>query len=88
MRKIVRVGIYKNKDEVFYEKISNAVRKNDNYCPCVLGSRGKDEYRCMCEQFLKQEDGMCHCKRYEKKKVIYEVSDTYELRDGEKFLEE
>lgn len=57
--------IYVNPDEEFFEKISNKVKDNDGYCPCML-VRNKDT-KCMCKEFMdKQENGFCRCKRYYK----------------------
>lgn len=57
--------IYMNPDEEFFEKISNKVKDNDGYCPCML-VRNKDT-KCMCKEFTdKQENGFCRCKRYYK----------------------
>lgn len=57
--------IYVNPDEEFFEKISNKVKDNDGYCPCML-VRNKDT-KCMCKEFMdKKENGFCRCKRYYK----------------------
>jgi ferredoxin-thioredoxin reductase catalytic subunit len=54
------------------EKIKNKVREglkaNDFYCPCVVDSRGKEEYRCMCEDFRNnvKKGEYCYCGLYYK----------------------
>ena len=89
MKTVRRIGIFKNEDQKFYEKIALAVRKNDNYCPCVVGAKDKgDAYKCMCKPFLDQSEGFCLCKRYFKKEIVREVSDGYELKDGESFVDD
>ena len=32
--------------------IRAALKENDGYCPCVIDSKGKPEYKCMCKDFL------------------------------------
>lgn len=50
-----------NKEE--YNEISQAVKDNDNYCPC-LTTRNTDT-KCMCKVFREQmTEGYCHCGRY------------------------
>ena len=63
--------IIKNPDDEFYKKITQAVKNNDNYCPCML--QKTDDTRCICRAFREQTtEGFCHCKRYQK----VEVSDN------------
>ena len=63
--------IIKNPDEEFYNKITQAVKNNLNYCPCML--QKTDDTRCMCRAFREQEtEGFCRCQRYMK----IEVSDN------------
>ena len=52
-----------NREE--YDEITQAVKDNDYFCPCLLQ---KDETtRCMCKAFKEQEtEGFCHCHRYKK----------------------
>lgn len=60
--------IIKNPDKEFYEKITQAVKGNSNYCPCML--QKTDDTRCMCRAFREQEtEGFCHCQRYMKVEV-------------------
>lgn len=52
-----------NPDSVKYAEISQAVKDNDNYCPCLV-ERNEDTL-CMCKDFREQnEEGFCHCKRF------------------------
>ena len=52
-----------NREE--YDEITQAVRANDNYCPCLL-YRNEDT-KCMCKAFREQEtEGFCHCHRFKK----------------------
>ena len=46
------------------EDIQAAVRANDGYCPCRLIHT--PETKCMCKDFLEQEEGVCHCGLYVK----------------------
>lgn len=47
------------------DAIREAVKANDGYCPC---RRTKTpETKCMCKEFLEQEEsGVCHCGLYKK----------------------
>ena len=46
--------------------IIKGLRENDGYCPCIMNSKGKEEYRCMCEDFRKNVPvgETCHCGLY------------------------
>ena len=57
--------IIKNPNIEEYERITKAVKENDNYCPCTL-IKNKDTI-CPCKQFREQTTiGECHCGRYVK----------------------
>lgn len=55
-----------NPDKKIADKIRKAVRENDGYCPCKI--ERTDDTKCMCAEFLKQEEGFCHCGLYFKSK--------------------
>lgn len=42
------------------------LRENDGFCPCVIDSKGKEEYRCMCQDFRENVaiGEACHCGLY------------------------
>ena len=48
------------------DNIRNALKNNCGYCPCVLGSNGKPEYKCMCQDFINNTPAgqSCHCGLY------------------------
>lgn len=46
------------------EDIQAAVRVNNGYCPCR--PIHTPETKCMCKDFLEQEEGICHCGLYVK----------------------
>jgi ferredoxin-thioredoxin reductase catalytic subunit len=52
------------------EEIKNTIRQglveNHGYCPCIVDSFGKEEYKCLCEDFrLNVPAGhSCHCGLY------------------------
>lgn len=46
------------------EKIRQAIRDNDGYCPCRLEKT--EDTKCMCKEFLEQSLGPCHCGLYVK----------------------
>lgn len=55
--------IIKNPDSKKYEEITELVKKNDGYCPCLLFKT--EDTKCMCKEFRDQtEPGSCHCGRF------------------------
>lgn len=48
------------------DQIRQALKENQNYCPCKLEKI--PENKCMCKEFLEQESGPCHCGLYVKEK--------------------
>ena len=46
------------------DKMRQALKENDGYCPCRLEKT--PETKCMCKEFLEQESGPCHCGLYVK----------------------
>ena len=55
-------------DRELLTTIRQALKENDGYCPCVFESRGKEQYRCMCENFriYAKPGETCHCGIYTK----------------------
>lgn len=58
--------VYVNPDRDFANEIRKAVRANNGYCPCKL--EHIPENKCMCQEFVQQASGMCHCGLYIKQK--------------------
>lgn len=60
----MRVHVTNN--EELKNSIRTALKENDGYCPCVLDSKGKSEYKCMCQNFLNnvKPGETCHCGLY------------------------
>lgn len=57
--------IKKNPNAEDYAEISEAVKSNDNYCPCLTIKN--DDTKCMCKEFRDCEDAdFCHCGRFYK----------------------
>jgi len=58
------------KDEQLKNEIRKRLKENGGYCPCVLNSRGKSEYKCMCNDFINNTPigQSCHCGLYIKEK--------------------
>ena len=55
--------IIKNPNKEEYDKITQAVKDNDNFCPCLI-IRNPDT-KCICKEFREQvTEGFCHCGRY------------------------
>ena len=72
--------ILKNPNEEEYNEITEAVKLNDNYCPCL--SYKNEDTKCMCKEFRDSKDtDFCHCGRfykvrnYETLALIGDVSD-------------
>jgi hypothetical protein len=54
-------------DEVF-KNMSQAVKDNDGYCPCMIEK--SEDTKCICKEFKEQDsEGLCHCERYIKIKI-------------------
>ena len=57
--------IVKNPNTEVYNKVSEALKDNDGYCPCVLIKNA--DTKCICKSFIEQQEpGECHCGRYVK----------------------
>ena len=55
--------IIKNPDDNVYQEITQAVKDNDGYCPCMIYK--SDDTTCPCKEFREQViEGECHCGRY------------------------
>jgi len=42
--------------------IRQGLKETGGYCPCRVEKT--EENRCMCQEFLKQDVGPCHCGLY------------------------
>ena len=50
------------------QRIREALRDNDGYCPCRIART--PETKCMCKEFLEsKEAGFCHCGLYYKEEI-------------------
>ena len=58
--------LHVNTDKELVETIRAGLRDNDGYCPCVLNSKGKEEYQCVCKEMREQVPvgQTCHCGLY------------------------
>ena len=57
--------IIKNPDTEIYNSVTDAVKSNDGFCPCML--LRTESTICMCKAFREQEEeGECHCGRFVK----------------------
>lgn len=50
------------------DQIAKALQANNGYCPCILNSQGKEEYKCVCNDFINnvKPGESCHCGLYVK----------------------
>ena len=53
-------------DEELKNMIRQGLKDNDGYCPCIVNSKGQQEYKCMCKDFLENVPAgqSCHCGLY------------------------
>lgn len=59
--------IFKNPHKEEYDEITEAVKLNEDYCPCL--SYKNDDTKCMCKEFRdSRETDYCHCGRFYKVK--------------------
>ena len=56
----MRVTVTPNKE--LAAEIRAALKENDGYCPCSLIH--DEAHKCMCQEFLAQPPGSCHCGLY------------------------
>ena len=55
--------IVKNPDDSVYQEITQAVKDNDGYYPCMINKTA--DTKCPCKEFREQDfEGECHCGRY------------------------
>ena len=61
----MRVKTTSDKEHV--QKIRDALKENDGYCPCAVSKNA--DTKCMCTDFREQIEagtyGKCHCGLYE-----------------------
>lgn len=58
--------VHSTSDVEIRNLIIKGLRENDGFCPCIINSKGKEEYRCMCEDFRNNTPvgKTCHCGLY------------------------
>lgn len=63
--------VHLNPDKEVVEMIRQGLKENGGYCPCIYQSKGKPEYKCMCEDFLSnvKVGETCHCGLYIKDEI-------------------
>lgn len=84
-----KFSIHKNPFAEEYEEITEAVKANEGYCPCMLN---KDEdTKCMCKAFRDcQDTDFCHCGRFYKVRdyeTLALVGDTSEEDRASSYME-
>lgn len=55
-------------DKELVATVLAALKKNDGYCPCVLNSKGNEQYKCPCYdcRINVAVGEFCHCGLYQK----------------------
>lgn len=57
--------IIKNPDNRIYDEVTQAVKDNQGFCPCMIAKT--NDTKCICKAFREQQtEGECHCGRYVK----------------------
>ena len=81
--------IFKNPNEEDYNEITEAVKINDNYCPCL--SYKNDDTKCMCKNFRDSKDtDFCHCGRFYKVRnyeTLALIGDVSEEDESMRYME-
>ncbi len=57
-----------NPNKNWVKQVLEGLKKNGGFCPCIVNSLGKEEYRCPCKNFLEEVPigGYCHCELFKK----------------------
>ena len=60
--------LHVNTDKELVNLIREGLRNNDGYCPCIMNSKGKEEYKCICQDMRENVSvgQTCHCGLYVK----------------------
>ena len=53
-----------NSDKTLVNEIREKLKENNGYCPC--SPIKSQDTKCMCKNFIEQEEGECHCGLYVK----------------------
>lgn len=60
------VRVIKNPCKEKYEEVTEALRQNNGYCPCLVMKN--EDTKCMCKDFrdfyTSGKTGSCHCGRF------------------------
>ena len=58
--------IHINPDKELVATIRQGLVENDGYCPCIMNSKGKEEYKCICQDMRENVPvgQTCHCGLY------------------------
>jgi|BioPla2DNA2_1021312.scaffolds.fasta_scaffold09951_1 hypothetical protein len=65
---ITKFKIIPNPNEEEYLEVTNDVKENNGYCPCM--SIKNQDTKCICKEFKEQNyEGECRCGRFVKIKI-------------------
>ena len=58
--------LHTNPDKEIVATIRQALKENGGYCPCIFESKGKEKYRCICQDMRENVPvgEACHCGLY------------------------
>ena len=80
--------IYKNPNAEEFADISEAVKLNEGYCPCL--QEKNDDTKCMCKDFRESANtDFCHCGRYYKVgnyETLAVIGDVSGYKDQENYI--
>ena len=51
--------------------VLQGLKQNEGYCPCIVNSKGKERYKCPCEDFRNnvKVGETCHCGLFVKEEL-------------------
>ncbi len=85
----MKLIIQKNPNPQEFAEISEAVKINEGYCPCLLNKN--EDTKCMCKDFRNSNEvDFCHCGRYYKVKdceIVTLVGMTTQNEQAERFTQ-
>lgn len=58
--------IHVSDDKDLVTAVREGLKNNDGYCPCVIESKGKEEFKCICKDMREnvKVGDHCHCGLY------------------------
>ena len=84
---MIEYKIYKNPNEEEYKEIIEAVKANDNYCPCIMSKT--EDTKCMCKDFREMQNAdFCHCGRFYKVPMLDTIALVGNVTEDAEYFEQ